>query len=188
MVPWISFGLAYKDKPPIPLTSWTPIHFTPPPRHAFARTHHQRPGECFFEPPFAATSFLTFIPTQLADESAFALEFSKAAAAILGKPEQVFLVDVKHNLNLIFGGTHEPAFLLTVSILDTTNPENNEIWSKALFAFFKEKLNIPDSRGYIIFTDPGRAYWGWVFISRHLSEVYWFLTFFIDIEVPPSQS
>jgi hypothetical protein len=50
--------------------------------------------------------------------------------------------------------------------LDTTNPENNERFSKDLFAFFKEKLNIPDTRGYIIFTDPGRGYWGCVVISR----------------------
>ncbi|KAJ3540272.1 hypothetical protein NMY22_g4370 [Coprinellus aureogranulatus] len=100
------------------------------------------------------------------DEQAFVAEFSKAASRILSKPEQHFLINVKHNPNLCFAGTLDPAFLLTVDILDTSNPESNAQSSKEFFALLKSKFNIEDTRGYIIYNDPGRSNWGFAFASQ----------------------
>lgn len=46
--------------------------------------------------------------------------------------------------------------------MDNIDPEKNDKYSKELFSFFSEKLEIPDTRGYIAFNDPGRAYLGYV--------------------------
>ncbi|KAJ3506358.1 hypothetical protein NMY22_g17277 [Coprinellus aureogranulatus] len=115
------------------------------------------------------------------DEQAFVAEFSKAASRILSKPEQHFLINVKHNPNLCFAGTLDPAFLLTVDILDTSNPESNAQSSKDFFALMKSKFNIEDTRGYIIYNDPGRSNWGWKIIAsehfpRPRKEVFAFVS------------
>ncbi|RXW22232.1 hypothetical protein EST38_g3613 [Candolleomyces aberdarensis] len=111
---------------------------------------------------------------QISDEHVFVLEFSKFAAKILSKPEQYISINVKYNPTLSFAGTFEPAFLLTIVrslsapantmltsemqvSLDNISPEKNEQYSKELFSFLNEKLEIPDTRGYINFSDPGRA-------------------------------
>ncbi|KAF6764685.1 Tautomerase/MIF superfamily [Ephemerocybe angulata] len=95
------------------------------------------------------------------DERAFVLEFSKFAAKVLSKPEQYISISVKHNPNLTFAGTFEPALLLAIVSLDNIDPEKNVNYSKELFGFFKEKLGVPDNRGYINFNDPGRSYLGY---------------------------
>ncbi|KAJ2926347.1 hypothetical protein H1R20_g10755, partial [Candolleomyces eurysporus] len=97
----------------------------------------------------------------ISDERVFVLEFSKFAAKILSKPEQYISVNVKYNPTLSFAGTFDPAFLLAIVSLDNISPEKNDEYSKELFSFLKEKLEIPDTRGYINFSDPGRAYLGY---------------------------
>lgn len=94
------------------------------------------------------------------DEKVFVLEFSKLSAELLKKPEAYISIDVRYNPTLTFGGSFDPAFLLDVVSLDNINPELNEQYSKTLFTFFKEKLNVPGNRGYVVFNDPGRAYIG----------------------------
>ena len=54
--------------------------------------------------------------------------------------------------------------------MDNIDPEKNDKYSKELFTFFSEKLGIPDTRGYINFNDPGRAYLGYV-ISFSLYDI-----------------
>ncbi|KAG2020877.1 hypothetical protein CC2G_006169 [Coprinopsis cinerea AmutBmut pab1-1] len=97
---------------------------------------------------------------KIEDEKAFALEFSKFGASILGKPEKYISVNVKYNPALTFAGSFDPAFLLTIVSLDNIKPDLNEKYSAELFAFFKEKLGVPGDRGYVVFNDPGRAYIG----------------------------
>ncbi|KAH9935809.1 Tautomerase/MIF [Amylocystis lapponica] len=96
----------------------------------------------------------------LADPKPFIFEFSALAAEALSKPPQYISVSYDYNETLTFGGTFEPAFLLTVTSLDNLKPDLNEVYSKALFGFFKERLGIQGNRGYITFLDPGRAYLG----------------------------
>ncbi|KAI0737875.1 Tautomerase/MIF [Daedaleopsis nitida] len=92
----------------------------------------------------------------VADPRAFCTEFSKFSAETLGKPEDYISVHLDHDKPLTFKGTFEPAFLLNVVSLDNITAETTEKYSKAFFAFFKEKLGIPGDRGYVIFIDPGR--------------------------------
>jgi phenylpyruvate tautomerase len=97
---------------------------------------------------------------KIPDAKAFALEFSKLGADTLNKPELYINVIVTYNELLTFGGTFDPAFTLRIDSLDNINTEANEGYTKAFFQFFKEKLGIPGSRGYIAFIDPGRGNMG----------------------------
>jgi hypothetical protein len=93
------------------------------------------------------------------------------SAETLDKPEKYIETSYTYNETLSFNGTFEPAFILTVvrhpsflpssmplysiltcsaqTSLDNINPESNEKYSKALFDFFKKKLDIPGDRGYM---------------------------------------
>ncbi|KAG6898238.1 hypothetical protein C0992_002252 [Termitomyces sp. T32_za158] len=102
---------------------------------------------------------------KITDPKKFALEFSKVddiifSADILKKPELYITVKYVYNETLTFQGTFDPAFTMTVYSLDNLNEEANEMYSKAFFGFFMEKLGIPGDRGYITFIDPGRAFIG----------------------------
>ncbi|KAF8638807.1 hypothetical protein AX17_001865 [Amanita inopinata Kibby_2008] len=97
------------------------------------------------------------LTTNIADGKAFALEFSKLGAEILGKPEKYISVSITYNETLTFDGTFDPALQLAITSLDNINPQANDLYSKRFFEFFKDKLGVPDDRGYISFLDPGRA-------------------------------
>ncbi|KAH9967992.1 Tautomerase/MIF [Russula dissimulans] len=98
---------------------------------------------------------------KVSDPQSFVLAFSKAAANALKKPEKYILVSYRHNAHLSFAGTFDPAFLLEITSLDNITPEQNEVYSKDLFALLKKELGLPGDRGYIKFNDPGRAYLGY---------------------------
>ncbi|SJL04715.1 related to Macrophage migration inhibitory factor [Armillaria ostoyae] len=97
----------------------------------------------------------------ISDPKAFALEFSKESARILGKPEAYITVSVTPAPIITFAGTTDPAFTLLVTSLDNLSPEKNEKYSKELAAFLGKSLSLPHDRGYITFLDPGRAYLGY---------------------------
>ncbi|CAE6366625.1 unnamed protein product [Rhizoctonia solani] len=99
-------------------------------------------------------------PRDEAHEKEFVLDLSKFTAGILGKPEKYISVSYQYVPTLSFHGNFDPAFLLHITSLGNINPEANEKYSKSLFDYFKEKLNIPGDRGYITFYDPGLAYLG----------------------------
>ncbi|KAJ6500630.1 Tautomerase/MIF superfamily [Mycena sanguinolenta] len=101
------------------------------------------------------------VNVKIPNEREFALEFSKIGAKALEKPEAYITTSVTYNQTLTFAGTFEPAFALTVVSLDNLNPEANEKYSAVLSEFFKDKLGIPNDRGYIRFTDPGRGFLGY---------------------------
>jgi phenylpyruvate tautomerase len=86
---------------------------------------------------------------------------------------------ITYNETLAFGGTFDPAFILKIvrshstlksflqlillqDCLDRINPTLNEDYSHQFSKFIEENLNIPKDRGYIAFSDPGRAYLGYV--------------------------
>ncbi|KAJ7063578.1 Tautomerase/MIF superfamily [Mycena amicta] len=100
------------------------------------------------------------VNVQVADEQDLAKQLSKVSAETLGKPEAYITVCVTVNKTLTFGGTFEPAFSLSVVSLDNLSTELNEKYSAAFTKFLAEKLGIPNDRGYIIFSDPGRGYLG----------------------------
>nr|VWO99125.1 Amidohydrolase family protein [Ganoderma boninense] len=58
---------------------------------------------------------------------------------------------------MMFGGSFDGAFLLSITSLDNLPPDNTEKFSKLFAAFIQEKLGVAHDRGYIVFTDPGRA-------------------------------
>lgn len=97
---------------------------------------------------------------KIPDLKAFALEFSKFGAEILGKPEKYISTNVRYNEFQTFNGTLEPAFTLTVVSLDNLNAEANERYSKAIFDFLNTKLGVQGDRGYVTFVDPGRSFLG----------------------------
>jgi len=73
------------------------------------------------------------------------------------KPEKHIFVSYQYNEFLSFSGTLDPAFRLGLMSLDDITPENTEAYSKTFFAFLNKTLGVPGDRGYIAFTDPGRA-------------------------------
>ena len=99
-------------------------------------------------------------------------------------------VFITHNETLAFGGTFDPAFILKIvraltltkfaksflppkllilpqDCLDRINPTLNEEYSREFSKYIEENLNIPKDRGYIGFSDPGRAYLG---CARNISK------------------
>ncbi|KAJ7043080.1 Tautomerase/MIF superfamily [Mycena alexandri] len=99
------------------------------------------------------------INVQVPDEKEFALQLSKIGTKALGKPEGHITVSITYNKTLTFAGTFEPAFALSVMQLNGS-VEANEKLSAAFSEFLKERLNIPNDRGYITFVDPGPGYVG----------------------------
>ncbi|KZV91055.1 Tautomerase/MIF [Exidia glandulosa HHB12029] len=95
-----------------------------------------------------------------ADLKAFVLEFSKVAAAALGKPEKYISIDYRYNETLSFAGNFEPAALLHITSLGNINPEANLRYSAAFGGYLTEKLGVPGDRYYITLYDPGNAYLG----------------------------
>jgi phenylpyruvate tautomerase len=92
----------------------------------------------------------------------------------MAAPEKYVLVNIKYNPFLTFGGSCDPAFLLTIVSryrldawsctnhstsaqlkLGDSNPEANIKYSAALFSFFEQKLGVPGDRGYITFNNVG---------------------------------
>ncbi|KAF7353718.1 hypothetical protein MVEN_01057000 [Mycena venus] len=98
---------------------------------------------------------------QITNQAEFSLNFAKAGAKALGKPEAVMSTIVSFNNSLTFGGTLDPAFSLTVTSLDNLSSEANEKYSATFSDFIDSNLGIPKDRGYIIFRDPGREYMGY---------------------------
>ncbi|XP_006458545.1 hypothetical protein AGABI2DRAFT_200279 [Agaricus bisporus var. bisporus H97] len=98
---------------------------------------------------------------KVADPKAFAAEFSKFAAETINIPEAYINFQFNYNDSLIFGGSFDPCFNL--SIANNLQPEMNEGYSKKIFEWLDAKLGVKHDRGYILFTDPGSGQIGYVF-------------------------
>jgi len=68
---------------------------------------------------------------------------------IFGKPENLVLVKYTHNEALCWGGTFDPAFVLTINEIGAFSPEKNPSIVKEFTKFLKENLGIDDKRGYM---------------------------------------
>jgi len=111
------------------------------------------------------------------DSKALVVKVSKFTSQIFGKPENLVLVKYTHNEALCWGGTFDPAFVLTIvsaynhlqispwGIMTGTleqneigafSPEKNPSIVKEFTKFLKENLGIDDKRGYIVLKDPGK--------------------------------
>jgi phenylpyruvate tautomerase PptA (4-oxalocrotonate tautomerase family) len=89
-----------------------------------------------------------------------AQEASKLVASMLGKPEMYVMVLIKPDCELYFGGTDDPAALLSLHSLGL--PEANlKIYSEKLCGFISGQLGIAVERIYINFESPPRSHWGW---------------------------
>ncbi|THG94967.1 hypothetical protein EW026_g6603 [Hermanssonia centrifuga] len=90
------------------------------------------------------------------DPRALVAELSQLCADVFKFPLHLICVSYEYNEYLAWAGTFEPALWINVSTLENLGVEENDRYSKALFAFVGEKLGIEDSRGFIMFNDPGR--------------------------------
>ena len=87
-------------------------------------------------------------------------------------------VQYDYNDTITFGGSHQPAFTLTVVrwflmdicldhesfyqvSLDNLTHAQNEVYSSKFSEWLKSELNLESNRGYIVFQDPGRSHIGW---------------------------
>ncbi|KAL9714741.1 hypothetical protein Ac2012v2_001400 [Leucoagaricus gongylophorus] len=95
------------------------------------------------------------------DTKMFTLKFSEFAAQCLGKPEAYITVQYDYNDTITFGGSHQPAFTLTVVSLDNLTHAQNEVYSSKFSEWLKSELNLESNRGYIVFQDPGRSHIGY---------------------------
>ncbi|KLO18870.1 Tautomerase/MIF [Schizopora paradoxa] len=90
------------------------------------------------------------------DSKALVAKLSKLATQVLGKPEHAILVKYTYNEALCWGGTFDPAFVLSVSSIGTFSPEKNPSHVEEFTKFLKENLGVDDKRGYIALEDPGK--------------------------------
>lgn len=97
---------------------------------------------------------------KVADARALSVDLAKFGAETLGKPLKYMAVSYKYDETLSFGGTFDPAFVLSIGSLGNISPEKNVKYSKALFEYLRDKLGVEGDRGYITFNDPGNAYMG----------------------------
>ncbi|KAI5899223.1 Tautomerase/MIF [Schizophyllum commune H4-8] len=89
-----------------------------------------------------------------ADEKAFVLAFSKAAAEALDRPEEWVQVSVIYNQNLAYGGTFEPSAQVHVAAIQRLSVTRNPEIGDKLKAFFEKELGVPKGRCNIIYYDP----------------------------------
>ncbi|KAF8892757.1 Tautomerase/MIF [Mucidula mucida] len=88
------------------------------------------------------------------DEKAFTAALAQHGITVLGM-DKYWNVMYKYNEGLIFAGTHEPAFYMTILTVLGLPTSNNAGYSKEFFAFIEKELGIPHDHGYIIYNDPG---------------------------------
>jgi hypothetical protein len=86
------------------------------------------------------------------DEYTFITDLSNNLSSRYQRPESSILVSVAHSACLLFGGSFEPAYILTITALPsqvqtTTNKRNASLLQKIL----EDSLGVPASRGVVKF-------------------------------------
>ncbi|KAF9521965.1 Tautomerase/MIF superfamily [Crepidotus variabilis] len=95
---------------------------------------------------------------QVEDSKGLNLELSKFSSETLGMPHIIISVNVVQSDSLSFAGSFDPAFFLKVESLgDNISPEANVKYTEAYSTFLKDKLSIPNDRGFIFFVDVGKT-------------------------------
>jgi phenylpyruvate tautomerase PptA (4-oxalocrotonate tautomerase family) len=81
-------------------------------------------------------------------------------AEILGKPEQYVMVVLEKNMDMVFGGSHEPLAYIELKSIGLPE-EKTKILSARLTTYLAEKLGVAENRIYIEFANAQRHMWGW---------------------------
>ena len=89
-----------------------------------------------------------------------AYELSRVCSEILCKPEGYVMVSIQVGQSLIFAGTDDPAAFGELRTINLP-PQEIATLSARLCSFLSERLNIPESRIYLSFSDIDRNNWGW---------------------------
>ena len=85
---------------------------------------------------------------------------SKLVADILSKPEKYVMVALEETVNMIFGGTNEPAIFCELKSIGLPGDRTKEI-SEKLSDFLSIETGVPIDRIYIEFFNAERHMWGW---------------------------
>ena len=85
---------------------------------------------------------------------------SQAVAAMLGKPEQYVMVNLKTGQDLFFAGSGAPAAYVQLKSLGLPEDKTAD-YSHTLCELINRELGIPADRIYIEFSSPARHMWGW---------------------------
>ncbi|KAJ7736768.1 hypothetical protein DFH07DRAFT_1064857 [Mycena maculata] len=93
---------------------------------------------------------------KIADVRSFSTSLSKVSSEAWGSPDSDgsnTSASVVYNESLNFNGTYDPAFMLEFKFIDVgrSGTERRDAFAKRLCKFFEEELEIPQSRGYILF-------------------------------------
>ena len=88
--------------------------------------------------------------------SDFCLKMSKVLAETLSKPESFCVVHVQPDQMLLWGGTKEPAAMITCLSIGKLGVEENKKHSKAIMSELN-KLGVVSTRMFINFIDPKGA-------------------------------
>jgi hypothetical protein len=96
----------------------------------------------------------------VSDETACLQGLSALAADMLGKPESYVLAELEPGKKLIFGGSADPAALVTLDSIGLPEDRTPE-FSATICAFLERELSIPGNRVYIAFGAIKRHLFGW---------------------------
>lgn len=97
---------------------------------------------------------------ELKESEKFISELSEFTAKVLGKPESYVLISVHERVKMSFGGSTDPAALLTMKSLGLQAGQCAAL-SERLCAFMEKESGIPANRIYIEFADHERSMFGW---------------------------
>ena len=86
---------------------------------------------------------------------------STLLARELGKPESYVMVSFEHDVELLFGGSVDPACFVALKNIGTFTPAQTEKLSARLCAKLSEGLGVAQNRIYIEFIDAKPHLWGY---------------------------
>jgi len=88
-------------------------------------------------------------------------ELSVLLARELGKPEAYVMVSCQRDVELLFGGSAEPACFATLKNIGTFTPAQTEKLSALLGERLSRALGVATNRIYIEFVDAQAHLWGY---------------------------
>ena len=89
-----------------------------------------------------------------------ASELSHVCSNILRKSEDYVMVNIQVDQMLLFAGTDEPAAFGELRSINLPIEETTPL-AALICSFLSERLDVPENRIYLSFTDVDRNNWGW---------------------------
>ncbi|KAL9120718.1 MAG: hypothetical protein Q9187_002728 [Circinaria calcarea] len=88
----------------------------------------------------------------VSDEYSFITDLSNHLSQRYSRPISSIMVTLDHSACLLYGGSFDPAYILTISALPSqVQPTTNKRNIALIQSFFSESLNVPASRGVVRF-------------------------------------